>query len=308
MLLIFIGNRKAGKGKTVRVWPELEKALARIPCTYAITWTESKSQLEEAVRDALERKPNWLISLGGDGTIHSILQYFYKFQAMSPSTFFTAYPVGTGNDWARYWKIPNKIGPWLRMIEHGRPYDHDLGHIEYTDVDGSMQTAIFNNVAGMAYDAYVADFIESKKKKMAVGGIQYLWFIFRCLFGYKLQGSSLQWGDQRVSDRFYTINIGICPYSGGGLLLVPHARPDSGSLAVTAVRPINKLKVLLMTPHFYSGRLHLQPEALAFKTDEIYITPQLKNEIIKLEAEGEILGRLPARFKVLKKAIKIWAP
>ncbi len=308
MHLIFIGNPMAGKGKSVKIWPLLELALNQIQCTYSITWTTSKDQVKDAVHHAIIQKPEFIISLGGDGTVHTIVRYFYQFQSLSPETLFSTFPIGTGNDWARYWKIPHRPDHWVKMILSGKSYDHDLGQIEYTDDIGQIQSENFINVAGMAYDAYVADFIESKKKKMAVGGIQYLWFIFRCLFGYQLQASTLQWEGKTERDYFYTINIGICPYSGGGLQLVPHARPDRGTLAVTAIRPLNKLQVLLLSRHFYSGKIHQNGKALAFQTEEIYISPQQPNEIIKLEAEGEYLGRLPARFKVLKKAIKICAP
>ena len=289
------------------IWPQIERALINKKWKYSIYWTDTKSACDDIVKIALYQQPDLLISLGGDGTAHTVLQSLYKYHDLSTKTRFTVYPNGTGNDWARYWKIPHDINAWIAMIDTNHTYDHDLGVIEYTHDDGSWKKEYFNNVAGMAYDAYVADFIESKKKKMTVGGIQYLYFIFRCLFGYQLQKSRIIWPSGEQQDKFYTINVGICPYSGGGIRIVPHAIPQDGALAVTAIRPLNKLQVLLISWHFYTGKLHQHRKALAFQTDELYVQP-LENEIIKIEADGEYLGRLPAKFKIIKHAFKICAP
>lgn len=306
--LFFVANRSASHGQAESYWNGLEQSLKRKEWPYAIAWTTSKNDTPGIVRNAMEQKPDIIISFGGDGTAHTMIQSVYTFRSLSPNTLFTVFPVGTGNDWVRYWKIPHKIEPWLDMIKVHRAYDHDLGQVEYTSDAGNLKTEYFNNVAGMAYDAYVADYIESKKKKMSVGGIQYLYFIFRCLFGYKLQASQLQWNGGDSKDKFYTINVGICPYSGGGIQIVPHAVPDDGLLAVTAVRPLNKFQVLLMSRHFYSGKLNKHKKAISFQTEELYVRPVETNEIIKLEAEGEYLGRLPARFNIIKRALKICAP
>jgi diacylglycerol kinase (ATP) len=308
MNLIFIGNPQAGKGKAIAIWTDLEKSLKKKNYLYSIYWAASKDQLEDLVKQAITLKPDFIISLGGDGSAHYVIQYFYKVRLLSPETLFTLFPIGTGNDWSRYWKIPHQIDPWIQMITSHKSYNHDLGQVEFTGDDGFQKTAYFNNVAGMAYDAYIADYIESKKKKMKVGGIQYLYFIFRCLFGYRLQASRIIWPGGDEKDKFYTINIGICPYSGGGIQIVPHAVPDDGLLAVTAVKPLNKLQVLLISWHFYSGKLHKHRKAIAFQTKEILVEPQDEQEIIKLEAEGEYLGKLPARFTVIPWAFKICAP
>ena len=86
----------------------------------------------------------------------------------------------------------------------------------------------------MSYDAFVANYVETKKKKSKVNGLIYLYYIFRCLFMYRLQESKINSEQHILEDAFYTINVGLCPYSGGGLQIVPHARPNIGKLAVVS--------------------------------------------------------------------------
>jgi YegS/Rv2252/BmrU family lipid kinase len=306
--LIFIGNPVAGKGKTLKRWPELEKAIREKGWTYDIRWTTAKGEGRVLARKAISENPDLIVSFGGDGTAHEVINGIKDNNQPGSKTGFTVFPIGTGNDWARYWKIPRDLSSWIRMVEKLKLYDHDLGQIELLDPRGRPPLHVFNNVAGAAYDAYVADYIETKQKKMKGGGLQYLWFIFRCLFSYKLQPSRLTWPGGRAEDYFYTINIGMCPFSGGGLHLVPHAKPDQGLMAVTAVRPIPRWRVVLLTPLFYSGTLLSHPKVLHFKTKELLLEPGNPAENVKLEAEGEFLGNLPARLTVLIKALKICAP
>ncbi|HNT22037.1 MAG TPA: diacylglycerol kinase family lipid kinase [Saprospiraceae bacterium] len=304
--LVFIGNPEAGKGRTLRAWPRLAEILKSAGIPHEIRWSARKDHARELACQAMKEQPGLIVGFGGDGTAHQVVNGMVD-SGIQNKTAFTMFPVGTGNDWARYWKIPFKIHEWVEMIKQGNTHEHDLGLIVYTDEQGQEKKQVFNNVAGAAYDAYVVDFIENRKKKMSAGGIQYLWFIFRCLFSYRLQNSRISWPGGREADRFYTINIGICPYSGGGLHLVPHAHPQSGALAVTAVRPVSKLQVFLLSPLFYSGKIIRHPRVLHFNTESLILEAG-PGEIIKIEAEGELLGNFPARISVIKKGLKICAP
>lgn len=308
MYLFFIGNPTAGAGRAKKSWKELEIKLIELGWHFDIRWSDSPAQIRDLVLEGILRHPDLIVSLGGDGTAHEVIKSMYEAQSKATVPLFTVFPKGTGNDWARYWRIPHTIPEWLEMVKMQKTYIQDLGQVEYMDETGAKKSEVFNNVAGMAYDAYVADYIESQKKKMGVGRLQYLWYIFRCLFGYKLQRSKLTWPGGTAQDFFYTINVGICPYSGGGLSLVPHAVHDDGLLAVTAVRPLTKWQVFLFSRHFYSGRIHQHRKVLAFKAEELSLEPWDRDEIIKLETEGEYLGHLPARFTILKNALKLCAP
>jgi len=305
--LFFIANPRSCNGKAIKIWPDLEKALKYKKWNYTFRWSEYHGHARELVSEAINDRPDLIIALGGDGTVHEVIDQYYKISSELTIPL-TCFPLGTGNDWARFWKISHKIIDWLEMIEKFKLYDHDLGRVEYETQQGNKEFSVFNNVAGMAYDAFVANYVESKKTKSKVNAIIYLYYIFRCIFMYRLQKTKIVYDYKTLEDKFYTINIGVCPYSGGGLQIVPHARPDAGKLSVTAVKPLTKLGVLLFSHEFYSGKLHLHKKAVSFQTENVRIVPADPHETILLEAEGEILGKLPATFSILKKAIKICAP
>jgi diacylglycerol kinase family enzyme len=105
-------------------------------------------------------------------------------------------------------------------------------------------------------------------------------------------------------DHFYTINAGICRYSGGGMQLVPHARPDDGLLALTLARRISKLEVLLVTPLFYAGKIGWHPAVSMCQAKEILVEG-LNGDSVLVEADGEFLGEGPERLGLREKALRV---
>ena len=78
------------------------------------------------------------------------------------------------------------------------------------------KTEYFNNVAGMAYDAFVVEELEKRKSKP--NKFIYIFSVLSLLFKYKLQNALIKiHGSRKINGKFYTINVGICKYSGGGM-------------------------------------------------------------------------------------------
>ncbi|MEK7253526.1 MAG: hypothetical protein AAB316_02180, partial [Bacteroidota bacterium] len=172
--------------------------------------------------------------------------------------------------------------------------------------NGEPQKRLFMNVAGLSYDGFVA------KKAEAHGAwvsnkIFYLYLIFRCLFQFRPPRARVVFDEKKVERKFYTINAGICRYSGGGIQLVPHAQPADGKLALTLVNQVSKLEVLLVTPLFYTGKIGWHPAVSFFQTEEIFIET-LEGQPILVEADGEFLGEAPVRIGLCEEQLKFLIP
>jgi diacylglycerol kinase family enzyme len=109
---------------------------------------------------------------------------------------------------------------------------------------------------------------------------------------------------RKVEDEFYTINVGLCRYSGGGMQLVPHAIPDDGLLALTFARKLPKLEVLLQSGRFYKGTLLEHPRIEGYQTDHVRVEAA-DDEPCLVEADGEFLGQTPVEFSIIPAALKL---
>ncbi|MBK9335475.1 MAG: diacylglycerol kinase family lipid kinase [Lewinellaceae bacterium] len=296
-----IANPAAGNGAVGRRWPDLEALLQEMGFSYTVRFTEHRGHAVRLVDDAVLKGCRHILGLGGDGTNHEIANGILCQPHVPPAGItYALLPIGTGNDWARTYGIPHDPRRRLRRLQQGETVLQDAGKVVYWQ-DGLPAERFFVNVAGMAYDAFIAKKLEQHR---FVSRMQYLLMVAQYLFEYRLTPAQLFWEENTVEDSFYTINVGICRYSGGGMQLVPHAVPDDGLLAVTYARHLPKWEVLLQTNRFYNGTLLRHPKVGGFQTKNLRVA-HLGDIPTPLEADGEFLGESPAEFSILEKSLRI---
>ena len=296
-----IANPAARGWAVERQWPQIESLLQELGFAYSVQFTERRGHAAQLVENALLKGGRHILGIGGDGSNHELVHGLFSQSFVPPSEVsYALLPFGTGNDWARQYGLPTD--PRLRLIRllEMNTVLQDIGLVKYQR-DGKPESRYFVNVAGMAYDGFIGKkLIENPAKNKA----DYLLKVARYLTAYKLSKARIHFDGQTVEDFFYTINIGLCRYSGGGMQLVPQAVPDDGLFALTFAREISKLEVLLQTPRFYNGTLlqHSKIEghqARSIRVEHVGDTPTL------LEADGEFLGETPVEFFLLEKALRV---
>ncbi|MBV6439629.1 MAG: diacylglycerol kinase family lipid kinase [Haliscomenobacteraceae bacterium CHB4] len=296
-----IANPVSGGGAVERRWPHIEQCLQELGFSYSVHFTERRGHAMQLVEEAVLKGHRHILGIGGDGTNHEIANGILG-QKIVPATDiqYALLPSGTGNDWARQYAIPADIGSRLKRLQEAKTVFQDAGLIRYVQ-EGEQRERYFINVAGMAYDGFIG-------KKLAehriTNRLHYLMLIARYLLEYKLSKARVCFDDRAVEDFFYTVNIGLCRYSGGGMQFVPQAVPDDGLFALTLARRMPRWEVLLQTPRFYNGTLLGHPkvegfQARSIRVEHVGIAPTL------LEADGEFLGETPVEFVLLEKALKI---
>ncbi len=296
-------NPAAAGGKAAKLWPAIEQELsaANVSFTTAFTTYSREATLlaKQAIQDGFRR----LVAVGGDGTNNEVINGILQ-QTTIPSAevLYCLLPVGTGNDWIKSHGIPKGRKAWLRMFLAGHESQQDIGWVEYQH-EGEVKKHYFANVAGLAYDAFVVHYVEAAKSRLA-NKLIYLWVVLRCLWKYQLQKARLLFKGQVVEDFFYTINIGVCRYSGGGMQFVPHADPADGLLALTYAGQLKKWQVIANTYRFYNGSIGAHP---------LVYTDQVKSVVIEsegtlLEVDGEFLGSTPAQFGIATRALRFICP
>jgi diacylglycerol kinase (ATP) len=303
---LFIANPAAGGGKVRKQWPALERSLKEAGISFDVVFTEKKRHASELAARAIAGGARHIVGVGGDGTAHEVVNGIFQQTACPPEEVtFTLLPIGTGNDWIKTHRIPKNSGQWLRFFQQGKTVFQDIGWLTYHK-NGREHKRYFLNVAGLSYDGFVAQKADEYKSR-ASNTLLYLFLIFRCLFQFKIPRSGVLFDGQTLESNFYTINIGVCRYSGGGLQLVPHAVSNDGKLALTLIKRVSKLEVLLVTPLFYLGKIGWHPAVSLHQTEEIEVK-SLDRQPVLVEADGEFLGEAPVRMGILKNSLKVMIP
>ena len=296
-------NPTAGNGAVKIKWPKIVQLLDKNNIPYQTVETKNPGHAIDLAQQAIEDGFRKIIAVGGDGTNNEVVNGICRQKTVPSNTItYALLPVGTGNDWIKTHRIPKNFDLWIDKLISCNTTFQDVGYVVYQR-EGKQQSRYFANVAGMAYDAYIAKASEENRNKMG-NRLFYLYLVFTCLFKYDLRPARITFDGETLEDHFYTINIGICKYSGGGMQFVPHAIPDDGKLALTIIRPMSKLGVMLKTPYMYSGKIAKLKEVSTHQVENIKIEP-LNGKATLVEVDGEYLGEAPAEYKILKRALKI---
>ena len=297
-----IVNPASGSGKAGVKIKEIEAKLKVANIEYDIAFTKYQGHAIELSKAAVENGFRQIIVVGGDGSNHEVMNGIMQ-QKVVPSNEIIQclIPVGTGNDWIRTHQLPRDIDTIIHKIKEGRTRLQDIGKATF-HTSTAQNERYFMNVAGLAYDAFIAKKINANPKLFS-NKVIYFYLVLRCLFQYKPQNTRIIFNGQTIENQYYTINIGICKYSGGGMQFVPHSIPDNGFFALTTVKSMSILGVILSTPYLYAGRIRKHPKAYLTETKSIKIE-SLDNEPVSLELDGEYVGVSPVKLEIIPKAFR----
>ncbi len=302
----FIVNPSAGNGKTGQQIPAIKSALKKAGIPYKMLLSERGWHCAELAQNAIENGARKLVAVGGDGTGHEVMNGIFNQKVVPTSEIsFGFIPIGTGNDWVKTYKIPRNIEQNIAILKAEKTTFQDIGLVHYLNDKNEPTQRYFLNVAGMAYDAFVAK-ISNKERRKVSSTLYYYWLIFKCLFKYKTKHARLILDHKTTEQKYYTINIGLCKYSGGGMQFTPHALPDDGFFAVTGVKAMSYLGVLVATAFLY-GHIGKHSKSDLSKSKSIKVEPMHDGETL-LELDGEYVGKAPVEFVLLEKSLKIIVP
>ncbi len=306
MLYHIIFNPMAAGGKASHELTTIETLLKQYNIPYKLHKTAYKGHAIALVRDLISHEEaRFIAAAGGDGTINEVINGIFTQKTVPTSQItFAAIPIGTGNDFIRTHKIPHNIAKAINILATNKTVLHSVGKLTYTDAQGLPQMRYFANVAGFAYDAYACERLHLFENKFLPPKLFYLYVIFKCLFGYEPERVRVTLdGKEIIEDDVYTVNIGVCKYSGGGAIFVPQADPTSTALGVTIVRKVSKWNVVKSTPLFYNGKIITHPQASAHHAKHIRI--EGINKPTRAESDGEYLGVSPVTVEILAQAFNV---
>lgn len=300
---LVIVNPNAGIGKCKRDWIFISKLLEQYQINYYPVFTERPLQAIDLVIEHVGRGFQKIIAVGGDGTMNEVVNGIFN-QDHIPTTDITVamISVGTGNDWARTYHIPLDYEKAVKIIRNENIMIQDAGIITYQN-SKQQQKRYFVNMAGLGFDALVAQKTNLDKIRGRGNPLLYLKNIFASLFSFKAASTSITIDDNnKLKHNIFSIGIGLGKYNGGGMMQVPNARPDNGIFDITLIKEMSRWSVVFSLRMLYNGTIgkHKKVETMAGKNIRIESRPS-----ILLEADGESLGHSPIELQIVPKSVKV---
>lgn len=229
-----------------------------------------------------------VVAAGGDGTINEIVNGMARDRLP-----LAIVPVGTGNVLANEIRLPSSPDALARVIAAGRRRRVHLG-----EVDGRL----FTMMAGIGFDAHVVAHVDLAIKRR-VGKLAYAIETLRRmvrwgLAPYRVAIDGKAWDCASLiaaKGHFY----------GGRFVAAPEASLDRPSLDIVLFGRSGRMAALRYALALALGRLARQPDISIVRGNEIVIAGHDGEPV---QADGDIIARLPATIRLASTTIELIVP
>jgi len=287
-------NPHSGNSNFEKSWEIITYILKLKNINFSYSFTEYRKHEVILVDKAIKQGYRNIISVGGDGTLHHVVNGIMKQRYIKTSKIkLGVIPLGTGNDWIKTYNIPNSIKKSINVIVKNTTVLQDIGCI--TLLNGKKE--YFNNLAGTGYDGYVVKNLNYLKK---IGSLAFVVSGLYSLFSYKKTKYRIIINNKTINEQCLMILFGICKYSGGGLRVTKDPNPKDGLLDITIVKNISFLDLLFNIPKLYNGDIIHHRKVTNYKTRKLKI---LDNYNSTIEADGEIIGNGSLNVTIKQNAV-----
>jgi diacylglycerol kinase (ATP) len=295
-----IVNPEAGAGKTGRLWPQIQSLFHGHGLRFEHDVTEAPGHAIELASHAARNGYDMIVSVGGDGTVNEIVNGIHA-SGNIENSLLGIVSTGTGSDYIRTVGVPRHFQDACRRFVRPEKRRVDLGVVEYMK-NGKQEQRLFVNFAGTGFDAEIVRRTTQQFKSLG-GLLSYLCSTVATIIMYGNKKVSLKVDGEEKERKVCTVIMNNGKYGGGGMYTAPDADLADGLLDVLVVGDMSKPNLLYSLPRIYKGTHLTLPKVSMMKAKEIEI--ESLGPKMHLQADGELLGELPARFRVLPSALNI---
>lgn len=201
----------------------------------------------DLAKQAGEQGYEMVIAMGGDGTVHEVVNGLMKIPA-EKRPLLGVVPVGSGNDFAHAIGVPTKADHALVCALDGEPSNVDLGLM--TDEHGKKE--YFDNTLGIGFDSIVT--IRSHKLPVVRGFLMYLTAVIQTiLLNHNAITMQIETEDQKWEQKNLLLTVCNGPREGGGFMMAPEAKVDDGILHYAMIKSVSRPMMFRLIPEVMKG-------------------------------------------------------
>ncbi|MEE3362926.1 MAG: YegS/Rv2252/BmrU family lipid kinase [Anaerovoracaceae bacterium] len=246
--------------------------------------------IDTALAEMTEENYRQIIVAGGDGTINVCVNAMVKNGIVLPLAIF---PVGTANDFATYFDIPNDIDGMVDVAMGDHKTKADVGVCNGKN---------FINVAALGRLVDVSQKTDPNLKN-TLG-----------VFAYYLKGLSevkdlkpipikLTTPDAVYEESMYFMVVMNGMSAGGFKNIAPESDVSDGKLNVVLFREMSLVELASLAFKVRNGNHYESENVLTFETEHLIIESP---EDVPTDVDGEHGQKLPLEFSVLKHRLDIF--
>jgi diacylglycerol kinase (ATP) len=251
----------------------------------------------QLAREAFDQGYRRFIAVGGDGTAHEILNGVFSAGAAQRRIALGFLPLGTGNSFLRDFSNGGAEVS-LQAILAGRKRPVDL--IRLTHASGQIHSF---NLLSVGFTADVGALTNRHFKPL--GHFGYLLGVFVRVAQLRRRAFALRCDDDKEWDerRCLFLAFNNSKYTGGTMMIAPHADPTDGLIEFVRWGPIGRLGLVRMLPKLYDGTHMDHPLASRRAVRHVEFNVPVPVDVM---IDGEIVALQCRSLDVMPAAVDIY--
>jgi diacylglycerol kinase (ATP) len=255
----------------------------------------------QLAQQAGEQGYDMVIAMGGDGTIHEVINGLMKVSE-EKRPILGIVPVGSGNDFAHGLNVSRTSTEALTCALDGEASTVDLGLM--TDEHGHKE--YFDNTLGIGFGAVVT--IRSHKLPVLRGFLMYLTAVIQTIIlNHNAMAMQIETDDQKWEQSVIYLVICNGPREGGGFLIAPEAKIDDGLFHYAMITNVSRAMMFRIVPEVMKGT-HGRFKQVRMGTCKKFTLSA--DRPLYIHADGEIFSGPgtdlhKVSFEILPKALRV---
>lgn len=197
--------------------------------TIDLHWTQYSQHATKLAQQAIEKKVNCVVVVGGDGTINEVAQALIHTQIP-----LAIIPHGSGDGLARHLKIPLKITKAIDVIRSGK-----VINIDYGKANGLL----FFCTCGVGYDAEVGLKAANAKRR---GKTMYAKNMLSVFQHYEPEKYKITTTTEIYQGKAFTVTCANANQYGNNGFIAPKADITDGLMNIEIIKPISAFDVPML--------------------------------------------------------------
>jgi diacylglycerol kinase (ATP) len=253
-----------------------------------------------------------VLACGGDGTVHEVLQGL-----VGTDVALGVVPLGTANALAQNLGLGRNPVKAVQALLSARPIQVPVGRIFFQEPNGLEGWRYFTVAAGIGADALLMSSMDPELKRR-YGYALYILEAARIwatnpfpLFDARFSGSGNGNGNAaaRVEQVSQLLAVRIRSFGGALGVLAPGATLHKNNLSVVAFKTQSRIAYMRFLVATIFGRQTFSRTIELIDADSVECRPlNGSKSSVFVEADGEVLGALPARIELAREKLTLLVP
>lgn len=292
--IMIIANPSSGKEQSEEYIEKLKSVLSQTTQEIKVKKTKEKGDVENYAHKAAEEGFDTVIAMGGDGTMHEVVNGLRK---NDQSTALGIIPLGTVNNFAKALGIPNDPLEAIQVFSDAQIVPIDTGRINDTYFVSSVSAGPIPETV---------QHVDSEMKT-TFGPLAYFIQGVKALDQETVYPFTLLFDGKEVKEQYSLMIIALSNSVAGIQNFIPEATIEDGKLYFLGLKETNLHQKLVLVPKLFQNHADYsdQVDMIPFSKGQIRLD---KENDLKTTIDGEVGLSFPAEIEVFPRSLNVLIP